>query len=107
MKKILQVALVLLMAATVLPAQAATNDPIKEKVATMTEEQKDARIAEMKRRVHEIKDINKSTLSKQERKELRKELRSMNKEAKQMGRGGVYISLAGILIIILVLIIIL
>jgi len=106
MKKILQVALVLLMAATVLPAQAA-NDPIKEKVAAMTEEQKDARIIEMKNRVHEIKAMDRSTLTKQERKALRKELKEMNKEAKEMGRGGVYISLAGILIIILVLILIL
>ena len=72
----------------------------------MTEQQKEARYEEIKARIEEIKDIDKSTLTKAERKDLKNELRSMHKEAKAMG-GGVYISLAGIIIIILVLILIL
>jgi len=55
----------------------------------------------------EIKAMDKSQLSSEERKALRKELRSMNYEAKALGNGGIYISLAGIIIIILVLILIL
>lgn len=80
---------------------------IKEKVAAMTEEQKQARVGEIKERVEEIKNMDKSQLSKEDRKELRQELRSMNKEAKALGSGGVYISIAGLVIIILLLILIL
>ena len=85
------------------------KDYWKDKVATMTEAQKESRVAEMKARVEAIKDMDKSNLSSADRKALRKELRDMNKEAKAMDRsgGGIYISLAGIVIIILVLILIL
>jgi len=38
---------------------------------------------------------------------LRHELKDLNKEARTIGRGGVYISLGGILLIILILILIL
>jgi len=83
------------------------KDYWKDKVATMTETQKEARIEEMKARVEEIKDMDKSQLSREDRKALRQELRDMNKEAKAIGSGGIYISLAGVLIIILVLILVL
>jgi len=83
------------------------KDYWKDKVATMTEAQKEARITEMKARVEAIKDMDKSELSREDRKALRLELRDMNKEAKAMGSGGIYISLAGLLIIILVLILVL
>ena len=83
------------------------KDYWKEKVTTMTEAQKEARVEEIKARVTEIKEMDRSQLSSQDRKELRQELRDMNKEAKAIGNGGIYISLAGILIIILVLILIL
>ncbi len=79
----------------------------KDKVAGMTEAQKEERVMELKARVLEIKDMDKSKLSSEDRKALRQELRDMNKEAKALGNGGVYISLAGIVIIILVLILIL
>lgn len=83
------------------------KDYWKDKVATMTEAQKEARVEEMKARVEEIKKMDKSELSRLDRKALRQELRDMNKEAKAIGNGGIYISLAGVLIIILVLILIL
>lgn len=79
----------------------------KDKAAGMTEAQKEARVTEMKARVEEIKDMDKSKLSSEDRKALRQELRDMNKEAKALGNGGIYISLAGIIIIILVLILVL
>jgi hypothetical protein len=82
----------------------------KEAIANMTEEQKGARIEAMKERVNEIKAMDKSTLTKEERKALRMELRQMNKEARAMGRHavtGVYISVGALIIIILLLIIIL
>jgi uncharacterized protein (DUF885 family) len=80
--------------------------PKKEKVADMTEEQKRARLEEMKSRVNEIKAIDRSTLTKADRKALKKELREMNKEARIM-KGGIYLSVGAIIIIILVLILIL
>jgi hypothetical protein len=80
---------------------------LKEKVATMTQEQKDARMTEMKLRVKEIKAMDKSQLTKEQKKALRQELRNMNKEAKAMSGTYVYVSLGGVIIIILLLILIL
>lgn len=80
---------------------------IEQKVAAMTQEQKEARAEEIKARVIEIQCMDKSMLSSADKRELRHELRDMNKEAKSLGNGGIYISLAGIVIAILVLILIL
>ncbi|HLG39573.1 MAG TPA: hypothetical protein VI461_07885 [Chitinophagaceae bacterium] len=80
--------------------------PKKEMVANMTGEQRAARLEEIKNRVNEIKAMDKSTLSKEDKKSLRKELREMKKEARIIG-GGVYLSVGAIIIIILVLILIL
>ncbi len=71
----------------------------------MTETQK-ARFAEITRRVDEIKSMDRSELSKEERKALRNELQEMKKEAKAMS-GGVYLSVGAIIIIILLLILLL
>jgi DNA-binding protein H-NS len=99
----------LLLTITVTNTYAAIIDdkrPKKEKVADMTEEQKRARLEEIKNRVNEIKPIDRSTLTKTDRKALKKELREMNKEARVM-KGGIYLSVGAIIIIILVLILIL
>jgi len=79
--------------------------PSKEVVATMTEEQKQALVQEMKDRVEYIKTMDRSELSKDERKALRTELKSYRKEARAVT--GVYISVGALIIIILLLIIIL
>ncbi len=80
---------------------------IEEKVAVMTKEQKEARVAEIKARVEEIKNMDKSKLSGADKKALRHELRDMNAESKVLGTGGVYISLGALIVIILLLILIL
>jgi len=87
------------------PRQASAEDvnPLKE----LTEEEIAVRMSQMTQRVEEIKSMDRSSLTKQERKELRKELREMNKTAKAMGQGGVYLSVGAIIIIILLLILIL
>jgi uncharacterized membrane protein len=72
----------------------------------LTPEQ-NARIEEMKKRVAEIKTIRKGSLSKEERKALRQELKEMNSEAKAIQGRGVYLSVGAIIIIILLLILIL
>ena len=68
-------------------------------------EQTDSRLAEIKQRVEEIRAMDKSQLSKSERKSLRNELRDMKKELKR--RGGLYISTAAIIAAILLVALIL
>lgn len=106
MKKTFCIALFLMLISFV-PASYATTgtDPVKERVAKMTNEEKKARAEEIKRRVYEIRDMDKSDLSRVERKALRKELREMKKEARAIQ--GIYLSVGAIIIIILLLILIL
>ena len=71
----------------------------------MTLEQK-AQLERITNRVEEIRHMDKSHMSRAEKKELRKELKTMKAEANAMG-GGVYLSVGAIIIIILLLILIL
>jgi hypothetical protein len=107
MKKTLYVLLAFMLTISVPASYAATGkpDPVKERVAKMTDEQKRVRAEEIKRRVYEIRDMDKSNLSKADRKELRKELKEMKKEARAIQ--GIYLSVGAIIIIILLLILIL
>ncbi len=78
----------------------------KNKTKTeMTAEQK-IQLERITNRVEEIKKMDKSDLSRSEKKELRKELKELKSQAKAMG-GGVYLSVGAIIIIILLLILIL
>jgi hypothetical protein len=106
MKKTFCIAL-FLMLITFVPATYAAHgtDPIKERVASMTDEEKKIRAEEIKRRVYEIRDMDKSDLSRGERKALRKELKEIKKEARAIQ--GIYLSVGAIIIIILLLILIL
>lgn len=76
------------------------------KAVVLTAEQQ-ARIVQIDARVHEIKAMDFSALSRQERKALRKEVIQLKKEAGGIATGGVYLSVAAIIIILLVLILIL
>jgi hypothetical protein len=108
-QKISIIALGFLLTIGVVNSYAATpgNDrPNKERLETMTDEQKVVRVEEIRARVSEIKEMDKSSLSRSERKAVRKELRDMKKESKEM-KGGVYLSVGAIIIIILLLILIL
>jgi hypothetical protein len=106
MKQTFGIALFLMLITFVPASYAATGtDPVKERVANMTNDEKKARAEEIKRRVYEIRDMDKSELSREERKELRKELRAMKKEARAIQ--GIYLSVGAIIIIILLLILIL
>ncbi len=78
------------------------NDKVKTE---MTAEQK-IQLKRITDRVEEIKAMDKSELSKDEKKALRTELKELKREAKAMG-GGVYLSVGAIIIIILLLILIL
>jgi len=105
--KILSLVMIVLMVFTfIAPTQAV---PPVDKLARKTEmnRQAEAQLIEMRARVAEIKAMDKSKLTKAERKALRKELREMNKKARALGSGGVYLSVGAIILIILVLILIL
>jgi hypothetical protein len=78
--------------------------PSKEVLATMTKEQKEDLVQQMKERTEAIRAMDKSQLTKEDRKALRAELKSMKKEARAVT--GVYISVGALIIIILLLIII-
>ncbi|BAV06357.1 hypothetical protein SAMN05421788_10714 [Filimonas lacunae] len=90
-------------------AQAAniSNHDIKMRVSAMNTEEKQQRSEAIRLRVEEIKNMDMSQLTTAEKKEIKAEMKMMRKEAKAIGGGGIYISLAGVIIIILVLILIL
>ena len=102
MKKIAYfLSLVFLMTAFAPAAIASDNN--KDKNTTELSEADKERLAEIEARVDEIKEMKISDLDKDERRALKKELKEMNKEAKQLG-GGVYISVGAIILIIILLI---
>ncbi|KIO75339.1 seryl-tRNA synthetase [Pedobacter lusitanus] len=102
MKKLIYSFLLLfLLGVSVNTVSAATT---KDKVE-LTAEQK-VQLEKITNRVEEIRAMDKSNMSRAEKKELRKELREMKKQARGMG-GGIYLSVGAIIIIILLLILIL
>lgn len=87
-----------------LQSTAATKPATTTEVVTNTADA--AKAKTMILRLNEIKDMDKTNLSSSEKKSLRKEVRSINRELKTMN-GGVYLSVGAIIIIILLLIILL
>lgn len=77
------------------------NDPKKE----LTEAQQ-IRATEMKERLDEIKAMDFKSMSKDEIKSVKTEMKEMKEEAKRLNNG-VYLSLGAIIIIILILILVL
>ena len=103
MKKLIySFALVLMMSIGANNVSAATKNDKPE----MTLEQK-AVLDRITNRVEEIRHMDKSDMSRAEKKELRKELKAMKAEANAAAGGGVYLSVGAIIIIILLLILIL
>ena len=75
---------------------APTVDPVEQK----------AQIQRLENRLEEIKAIDKTKLSKEEKKALRGEVKKIKKEIKAVS-GGVYLSIGAILLIALLLILLL
>lgn len=92
-------------------AQNALSSPLADKVPAketpMTDAQKEARVREITQRVEAIKAMDRSKLNREQRKDLRNELKELKKEARAVTGGGVYLSVGAILLIILALIILL
>ncbi len=102
---LLTTALMLTFSSSQLKAATVITEPAAKEI-TLTDAQKEAKLQAIKTRVEEIKAMDKSQLSKEEKKELKSELKSMKAQARGLG-GGIYLSVGAIIIIILVLILIL
>lgn len=100
MKKLIYIAFAMLMVFSSVSVMAKPN-----KNVTLTEQQQ-LRLTEITNRVEEIKEMDKSQLTRDQKKELRSELTQMKKESKALS-GGIYLSVTAIIIVLLVLILIL
>lgn len=108
MKKLLSFAMVALMLFAFSPMQlraADENAPTPVELVS-TSNEKISRNDELSLRLNEINEMDKTDLKFSEKKELRKEVRSIKNELKETP-GGIYISVGGVIIIILLLIILL
>jgi hypothetical protein len=94
--------LVMLLLSIASPLHATAPDP----VTTTPTETPEARVARLTQRIEEIKAMDKSKLSRTERKALRKEVREIRDEVKALS-GGVYISIGALLVIIILLLVLL
>lgn len=104
MKKVIILAALFMAALFTFQPQTSFASRVKKELTT--EEQ--ATLDSIQNRVEEIKHMDKSTLSKADKKALKMELKEMKKKANKLGGGGgIYLSVGAILIIILVLILIL
>jgi len=79
------------------------SDVIKDKTE-LTEAQQE-RLAEMEARVAVIKSMDFHEMSKNERKDIREELKSMKAESRDIGNG-IYLSVGAIVIVLLILILV-
>ncbi|MGI4804889.1 MAG: hypothetical protein ACRYFL_08975 [Janthinobacterium lividum] len=103
---LLSTALMLTFSASNLKAANVVSEPVAKEI-TMTDAQKEATLQAIKTRVEEIKAMDKSQLSKEQRQELKTELKAMKAQARRSRGGGIYLSVGAIIIIILLLILIL
>jgi len=106
MKKMAVSLMTVLLLFAFIPKQLQANNeplPVAENSAMNVEL---AETEELLMRLDDINEMDKSLLIYSEKKELRKEVRSINKELKQRG-GGIYLSVGGAIIIILLLILLL
>lgn len=104
MKKLIY-SLTLIFALTISANTVSAADKAGKVKTEMTAEQK-IQLKRITDRVEEIKAMDKSELSRDEKKALKTELKDLKQEARAIG-GGVYLSVGAIIIIILLLILIL
>lgn len=105
MRKSVLLLMMSLMSLTFAPTYAnnGISDPVKN---TNNDPAVAARVEVLMDRLEEIKEMDKSEMSRSEKKALRKEVRSIKSELASTGNG-VYLSIGAIIIIILLLILLL
>ncbi|MES2575843.1 MAG: hypothetical protein V4572_12940 [Bacteroidota bacterium] len=104
MKKFPLYLMMMVLSLSIFPSTVMAAEPTTAAVTANTKEMP-AEVKVMFNRLEEIKAMDKSSLSRSEKKELRKEVRAIKSELKATGNG-VYISVGAIIIIILLLILI-
>ena len=103
MKKIVFCLMATFLSLTFLPLQsnaATTAEP------TSMEASKPAEVKALELRLNEINSVDKSKLTSSDKKNLRKEVKSINHKLRDIG-GGVYISAGAVILIVILLIILL
>lgn len=105
MKKYTLLLMFLMLFTAIVPSMAEAKDAKKDKNNTEVSAEDQARLVEIEARVKEIKEMDFSEMTKPERKAVKTELKSLNKEAKQVG-GGVYISVGAIIVILLIILLV-
>jgi hypothetical protein len=100
MKKNLLKLVFLLLVVTGSPAMASSVEPATQSISEV------AKVATLKNRIEQIQEMDKSVLTNLEKKALRREVKSIDKELKQLAGGGIYISVGAIIIILLLIILI-
>jgi hypothetical protein len=105
MKKIVFCVMATIMSLTFIPLQssAATSEPTSSLVAPKPEPPPEVKALEL--RLNEINAMDKSNMRSSEKRELRKEVKSINHKLREVS-GGVYVSV-GVIILVVVLLIIL
>ena len=104
-KKILRIASFVMLIAIALPASAAIIVPASSSVSKPVTTENN-RAQQLVQRLEEIKGMDKSEMTRLEKKSLRKEVLGIKKEMKATNNG-VYLSIGAIIIIILLLILLL
>ena len=105
-KNIVRVAAFAVVMAIAMPAKS-NNLATDSTQPASTADMKEARGQQMLQRLEEIRSMDKSTLTRAERKDLRKEVKEIRKEARRDEIKGIYLSIGALIIIILLLILIL
>ena len=103
--KILRIASLVLLIAIALPASSAIIVPASSQTNSAAKTD-NARAQQLLQRLEYIKGMDKSEMTRLEKKSLRKEVKEIKKEMKVMS-GGVYLSVGAIIIVILLLILLL
>ncbi len=97
---------VMLLLLTFVPVNAFAAEPVTTAITADPKAEVPAEVKVMLDRLNEIKAMDKSDLSRTEKRALRKEVRTIKADLKKAG-GGVYLSVGAIIIIILLLILLL
>jgi uncharacterized membrane protein YraQ (UPF0718 family) len=100
LKKIISALLITICIGMVSPVFATGENPVSGTPKSANE----LRAQELTNRLIQIRDMDKSTLTTSEKKELRKEVKEIKKEKR---RTGIYLSIGAVVIIVLLLIILL
>jgi predicted PurR-regulated permease PerM len=104
-KKNLRVASVVLFMAIAIPASSTLIAPSFSQTSSGSNTE-NTRAQQLEQRLEEIKNMDRSGMTRLEKKSLRKEVKAIKKEGKGLS-GGVYLSVGAIIIIILLLILLL